>query len=360
MIHINNVDWEKSRERHEAWWQGEAIDRVLLQVLAPKKDVPPATPPPMPRNPEQQWLDVESRLQWFEWNLNHTYYAGDAYPYFDTQIGPGTLSTFIGAKPEFQSNTVWYHPCVDDIPSAQPPVFDENNHYWKYVQELSTAGMKHFQERALVAFPDLIENLDTISSLFGNRELLLAMVDYPEKVHEFQRAILPLYLEYHRRLYDIIKDEDGGSCFCAFHVYGKGRIAKLQCDFSAMISPRMFEDFVVPYMEPQCQALDHSVYHWDGTCALQHECPLLSMPSLQAIQWTPGAGEPSVGDPFWYPMYHRILEAGKSLLMLGVAPHEVQPMVEELGPDGLNIITRTGSQDEADDLVLRSYDWRKK
>lgn len=361
MLSISNVDWEKSRQRHEAWWQGAAVDRVLLQVTAPRSDVPAATPPEAPKNPEQQWLDIENRLQWFEWQLKHTYYAGDAFPYFDPELGPGTLSTFIGAKPEFASNTVWYHPCVDDIPNARPPVFDENNQYWKFLQEISSKSVERFEGRALTAFPDLIENLDTISSLFGNRELLLAMVDYPDKVHEFQRAIMPLYLEYHSRLYDIIKDEVGGSSFCQFHIYGIGKIAKLQCDFSAMISARMFEDFVVPYMEPQCEALDHTVYHWDGTCALQHEGPLLgSLPGLQAIQWTPGAGEPATGDPVWYPLYHRIKAAGKSLLMLGVSADQVQPMVEELGPEGLNIVTSASSQEEADDLVRRSYNWRKR
>lgn len=360
MLSISNVDWEKSRDRHEAWWRGAAIDRVLLQVYAPKKDVPPSTQPEAPKSFEQQWLDIENRLQWFDWHLNRTYYAGDAFPYFNPELGPGTFSTFIGAKPEFASNTVWYHPCVDDIPNAKPPVFDENNKYWRFLQDISRKSVERFEGRALTAFPDLIENLDTIASLFGTNELLMAMVDYPEKVHEFQRAILPLYLEYHSRLYDIIKDEVGGSSFCQFYIYGIGRTAKLQCDFSAMISPKMFEDFLVPYMVPQCEALDHTVYHWDGRCALQHEGPLLGMEPLQAIQWTPGAGEPLVGDPVWYPMYHRVRAKGKSLLLIGITPDKVQDVVEELGPEGLHLVTWAGSEEEADDLVRRSYDWRKR
>ena len=359
MIQIDNVDWEKSRERHDAWWQGEVIDRVLIQVFAPR-DGASTEPGPMPRDVQQQWLDIDFRIRAFEHGLNRTYFAGDAFPYFETHIGPGTLSTFIGANPEFTERTVWYHPCVDDIPSAKPPVFDENNKYWQFLQNLSREAVKRLDGRALVAYPDLIENLDTISSLFGNRQLLLALMDHPEKVHEFQRAILPLYIEYHRRLYEIIKDDIGGSSFCAFRVYGKGRIAKLQCDFSAMISAKMFEDFVVPYMEPQCQMLDHTVYHWDGPCALQHEGPLFAMPSLQAIQWTPGAGQPGIGDKVWYPIYRRARAAGKSLLLLGVTPGEAQDLVEEFGPEGLHLITGTATQEEADDLVRRSYTWRKR
>ncbi len=292
--------------------------------------------------------------------MARTYYGGDAFPYMDTHIGPGTMSLYLGAQPEFQHNTVWYRKCVTDIPSAVPPTFDEQNPYWQASLRIAREGVERLSGRALVSFPDLIENLDTISSLFGNKELLFALIEQPEKIHEFQRAILPLYIEYHRRLYEIIKDEVGGSCFSAFRIYGKGRIAKLQCDFSAMISAAMFEEFVAPYLAEQCRLLDHSVYHWDGPCALQHEGPLLAIEELEAIQWTPGAGQPGTGNKVWWPLYRRIRAAGKSLMLLGVAANEAQPLVEEFGPEGLDMTINVASQAEADDLVRRSLGWKKR
>ena len=359
MTLVGKADWDKSRERFEAWWHGEVIDRPLLQVFAPKKDAPDILPPTY-SSLKEKWLDVDYRIRVFEWQMARTYYAGDAFPYLDTHIGPGTLSLYLGARAELHDNTVWYGKCVTDIRTAEPPVFQDNNPYWQFSLELAREGVKHLHGRALVAFPDLIENLDTISSLFGNRELLLALVDCPEKVHEFQRAILPLYLEHHRRLYEIIKDEIGGSCFSAFQVYGKGRIAKLQCDFSAMISAKMFEKFVAPYLSEQCRQLDHTVYHWDGPCALQHEGPLLAIKELDAIQWTPGAGEPGVGDKMWWPLYHRVRKAGKSLMLRGVTPDEARALVEEFGPEGLDMTVTVSSEEEADELVRQSFYWRKK
>jgi len=354
-----SVDWERSRERHDAWWHGEVIDRPLLQVFATKKDRPD-DPHPTYKTLEEKWLDPDYRIRLFEWHMARTYYAGDAFPYLDAHIGPGTLSLYLGANPVLMDNTVWYHKCVEDIPSAKPPVFDENNPYWQFSLRFAREGMKRLAGRALVTYPDLIENLDTISSLWGNLELLYALIDCPEKVHEFQRAILPLYMEHHRRLYEIIKDEVGGSSFSGFNIYGKGRMAKLQCDFSAMISAQMFEEFVSPYLAEQCRLLDRTVYHWDGMCALQHEGPLLAIKELQAIQWTPGAGKPGTGDPVWYPLYKRVLAAGKPLLLLSVTPREAQDLVEEFGPEGLNMTTSVGSEEEADDLVRRSFTWRKR
>jgi hypothetical protein len=352
-------DWEKSRERFEAWWHGEVVDRPLIQVLAPKKDAP-VTPPPSYGSVEEIWLDPDYRIRAFEWQMNRTHYAGDAFPYLDTLIGPGTLSLYLGAKPDMKPDTVWYDRCVEDIPSAIPPVFDENNRYWQASLRLAEEGVRRLSGRAMVAYPDLIENLDTVSSLFGNEELLFALLEHPEKVHEFQKAIVPLYIEHHRRLYELIKDEYGGSCCSAFLIYGLGRIAKVQCDFSAMISADMFSEFVVPYMSEQCSQLDHTVYHWDGPCALQHEGPLLEIKNLDAIQWTPGAGQRGVGDPVWYPMYHRLRKAGKSLMLIGVTPSEAQSLVEELGPEGLDLVIFWHSADEADDVVRQSFNWRKR
>jgi hypothetical protein len=43
-------DWERSKERHIAFWQGEIVDRCLFSVVAPKSgrtwidEVPPDSP----------------------------------------------------------------------------------------------------------------------------------------------------------------------------------------------------------------------------------------------------------------------------------------------------------------------------
>jgi len=352
-------DWDRSRQRFEAWWHGEVIDRPLLQVIARKKDAPGEARPTY-KSLEERWLDPDYRIRVMEWELRETYYAGDAFPYLDTHIGPGTFSLYLGAIPEFTDQTVWYRKCIADIENATVPSFDENNPYWQASLRIAKTGVERLRNRALVSFPDLIENLDTISSLVGNHELLMALVDHPEKVKEFQDAILPIYIDCHKRLYEIIKDEVYGSCFSAFRIYGKGRIAKLQCDFSAMISPQMFEEFVVPWLAEQCRLLDHSVYHWDGLCAIQHEGPLLAIKELQAIQWTPGAGQPGCGSRMWFDLYRRIRRSGKSLMLLGVTPAEAQDLVEELGPEGLDLVVYVETEDEANDIVRRSFSWKKR
>lgn len=353
-------DWEQSRKRFEAWWHGEVIDRVLLQVYATRDDADKAPPFPGYSSMEEYWLDIDRRIAVFDHYTGRIYYGGDAFPYLDTHIGPGTMSLYLGAIPGFQVDTVWYNKCIDDITTAELPPYDETNRYWQFSLKLAEEGVKRLGNRGLVSFPDLIEGLDTISSLVGNDELLYYLVDAPEHVHRFQKPLVDRYFDYYDRLYDIIKDEQGGTCFSAFQTYGPGRVAKVQCDFSAMISPKMFEEFVVPYLAEQCARLDFSVFHLDGVCCLQHLDLLLGIKELTAIQWTPGAGQPLACDESYIPLYKKIRAAGKSCMIRGGTPDQARKLVEELGPEGLDIVVSTATQDEADEVVRQSFSWKKR
>jgi len=84
----------------------------------------------------------------------------------------------------------------------------------------------------------------------------------------------------------MMRDEVGGSIFWA---WAPGRMAKFQCDFSAMISPAMFGEFMVPVLREMTERVSYCMYHWDGPGALGHHDHLLSLPRLTMLQWTPGA-----------------------------------------------------------------------
>lgn len=318
-----------------------------------------AAPAVQPQSLEEQWFDIDCRLAAFEHQMARTHYGGDAFPHLETHIGPGTMSLYLGAKPELQPNTVWYEKCWDGITTAPEPSVDENNQYWQFSQRLAESAVERLRGRALVAFPDLIENLDTLSSLLGNDELLFYLLDAPDHVHRLQRPLVDVYMHYHTRLYEIIKDETGGSCFSAFQTWAPGPVAKLQCDFSAMISANMFEEFVAPYLADQCSKLDYTVYHLDGECALQHLDILLSIKDLTAIQWTPGAGRPGPADPCYYWLWKKVRAAGKSCMVRSATPDQAREMVETFGPEGLDITTGTATQDEAEELVRQAMTWRK-
>jgi 5-methyltetrahydrofolate--homocysteine methyltransferase len=137
----------------------------------------------------------------------------------------------------------------------------------------------------------------------------------------------------------------------------------LECDFSAMISPKMFERFVLPDLERSTAAADHAFYHLDGPGAIRHLDPLLSLEHLRGIEWSPPPQKARVTD--WIPLIKRIRDGGKRCLVR-VDLDEARQVVREIGGEGLCLkIYRSPAQmsdEEAEDFlaVLASEDISRK
>jgi hypothetical protein len=118
-----------------------------------------------------------------------------------------------------------------------------------------------------------------------------------------------------------------------------------------MISQKDFRRFALPYLREQCQRIDYTLYHLDGVDALRHLDAVLEIEKLKAVQWTPGAGQPQGGNPCWYDLYRRIRKAGKSVMPCWVEPQELRPLLDQVGPEGLNILMHFRSEREIDKAV---------
>lgn len=346
-------DWREASERLTAWWRGEALDRVCLGVAAPKADPGPRPAKPDRRGitPERYYLNTGLRLAEIEHQAPGTAYLGEAYPNFSVDLGPGSLALYLGSPPGYTWETVWYHPWPPAAEGALPE-YDAANAIWRQHQAMLGEVAKAGRGRWLTNVPDLIEALDVIASLRGTQELLFDLVDRPEWVHACQRRLVDLYLRYYDRCYDLCQDGEGGVSFTAFQVWAPGTMAKLQCDFSAMISAGMFAEFETPYLRQICRRLGYSVYHLDGPCAMQHVDELLSIEELNAIQWTPGAGNPDVWDERWWPLFRRVRDGGKGLLLIGgYDPRAMARLVRHFGPAGLYLFTWAPMEREGEELV---------
>lgn len=345
-------DFAETRERMISFWEGRPLDRPIVWVTAPRREPIPGPPAPeKPEDPVAFWTDQDYRLAAAEAAVRGTFYGGEAVPTFIPQLGPGSLAIHLGSEPVFMPGTVWYEPCLDDLASGPDLKYRAHETWWVWTQELVRRAREIGAGKWVVAFPDFIENLDTLASLRGSLELLTELVDAPEAVHRYQEQILELYFRYYDELCVIMDVWDQGSVFVSFPGWGPGRVCKLQCDMSCMISEGMFREFVQPYLAAQCRRVDHAFYHLDGPDAVQHLEALLEIPELHGIQWTPGAGAEPVHSRAWWPMFRRIQEAGKSLFLLGIPAGDVPEFAREFDRNLTFISTGTGTQEEAEELV---------
>lgn len=349
-------EWENTKKRFTAWWHGEMLDRPLLQIFVP---VPPRTgekPPAQPPDPVQRWTDMNYIEEATEWAFMHTRFLGDAFHYGVASLGPGSLAIHLGSRPIFAPETVWYEPCLKSL--DEPIRFDPEEKWWQWTKELTARLMRRARGRYLVAIPDLIEHLDILASLRGTQQLLMDLADEPQNIIPREEEILAAWWRCFDELYDIVSPERDGNCFIAFNIWGPGKTAKVQCDFAAMISAKMFEQFEAPMLQKQCDALDFSLFHLDGPMCVQHLDILLEIRSLNAIQWQPGAGAPNAGSECWFPMYKKILKSGKGL-QIGLLIDRVEAVVKEVGPRGLMLMTWADSEEEANDLLRRAQYWKQ-
>jgi hypothetical protein len=161
-------------------------------------------------------------------------------------------------------------------------------------------------------------------------------------------SITRLWLRYYDELYTLIEPGGRGTTPWA-SIWSPARCYMLQSDFAYMISPRMFERFVLPDLAACCEKLDHAFYHLDGVGQLCHLDMLLSLERLRGIQWIPGDGQPPPEG--WLPVLQRIRDASK-LCQLYVSPEGARTIVRELGGRGFALyILHTMSRAEAESFL---------
>ena len=78
-----------------------------------------------------------------------------------------------------------------------------------------------------------------------------------------------------------------------------------------MISPEMFDEFVKPELIESSLKLPRTFYHLDGSGQLSHLDSLLTIQTLDGVQWVPGAGNPECAE--WPEVYQKISAAGKKI-----------------------------------------------
>jgi hypothetical protein len=359
-MHLNpNID--QARKNHTAWWNRKGM---VLNLCAPKANPPVTEIPPTPSDARSRWTDLSYRVRSAQHDMANMAFYADAPVVFNTTFGPGTLAEILGAKPVYEPTTVWYETCISDPDTYGSIRFNPQNNasldlHMRFIDEAIRRSGGQFT----VAMGDIIENLDTLASMRGSQELLMDLVERPDWVHARQREILQAFKEVFELFYIRTRDELNGNAF-VFDIWGPGRTCKVQCDFCCMISPAMFGEFVVPYLTQQCDWLDYSMYHLDGETALHHVDALLAIESLDAIQWTPlGASgqsdiSPTGGHPLWFDLYKRIKAGGKAVQASWVKAHEIVPLIDAVGPEGLYISAMAPDEATAEKIVQQVEQYR--
>ena len=349
------ADWPEAAERWAALWDGRRLDRPCMVVTAPNGRERRVAPP---ASGEQKYLDPEWNVAATLAHLETTHFAGEAVP--SVLLNGGWLATPYHAQPRFSLDTIWFEPVEMDW--DHPPSFDldfENPWFRKY-RALHEAIMRLARhDDFLIGQVCLLPASDILARLMGSTAFLFALVERRDWMRATLRKLAENWLRVQRCFHELTAATNafpyGIAGWAPF--WGPEPFLATQSDVSCMISPEMFDEFIVPELDLVGREFGRVWYHLDGPGAERHLPRLCSLDYLRVIQWVPGAGRPPNG-PAYLGLYRTIQAAGK-IVHIAVPRESIEAIIRALDPALLCIETWADGPREAEELLAAARRWTR-
>ena len=348
-------DWQEARQRMSDWWAGKKTDRVPAHIRVPKKDLKPEYDKRLP----EKFIDPDTVFRNLDRQLAATFWGGEAFPRHEIYLGAMFLCTYFGCEPKFHPGGAWYTSPFKNWDDTAKITFDPENKWYRLVSRLTKESSERSQGAYLTAVSGISAAFDLFVELCGAEETLVAMVEKPAQV----KALRDKIAEWGKRAYDersgLISPYQDGS-IDGMGMWAPGRVRYVQCDMCVMISPAMFDEFVLPELRAFLDHVDHGIYHLDGKEQIRHLDSLLAVDSLKVIQYVPSSARPSAEgfhrDPLeWIDLYRRIQDAGKKL-WISCPPQRIRALFEKISTEGVFLWVVDCKGEEDAEAALRELD----
>jgi hypothetical protein len=350
-------------ERFDRFWEGRETDRPVLFISAPKEH-PDTTAraaqqprsrsvkPPQFASPTDR-VRPEHVLAQARYRLARTAYYAEGYPHFFVNFGPGILHACIGGEANFSfENTTWFPKFLPDITEFPELRFLPDGRWWSRMMAVTERLLDELGDELVVSLTDIGGVADVLASAVGNRQLLLDVVDRPEAVKAALWHGHKLWLEAYEADYTLISAHQDVTTPW-WPVLSRGRTYMTQCDFNAMISPKLFRDLFADELGAIYQHLDHGAYHLDGLGTEGHVAALVALQGLHCIQWVPAPGTSALDHA---GMLRQIQEAGVSITF-NISVDEVEIACREFDPRRLMLNVECASGQQAETLIENALRW---
>lgn len=357
---IEYNDLQKRLFRNEAFWRGELTESPLMWVSVP--EAKKGTPPPKPATNEEMWTDVKYYVEKTEYDLSHTYFAGDSLPVCHPWLGPDQFSAWLGAEMIIKPHefTSWVTPFITDLEHHKYFKIDKENKWWKLYLDLLKACAEAGKDKWITAYPDLHTGIDALCAIRGPGNLMMDIMTSPDAIKQAMFQMTDLWKYVVDSVAGIIEPYGQGSSNWTLGWSSKKFLCVGQNDFSCLIGPDMFTHFCLHDNIECTQYVDYSIYHLDGAEAIRHLPTILGLKKLTTVQWIQGAGNPEPSK--WLDLLHQIQKEGKSvqlwydLTITGEIDmiEEVKILCKNLDKTRLFICAVVDSVEKADNMIKAS------
>lgn len=315
-IDFSRCRWDKIERDYTAWWEG-MLERPLINIELTGAE------PGMPKPIEPMFeaagyydfsISANTIVRHWEYMLSCKRYVGDAYPNILPDFGPGVNAAFLGARGRVTPQTIWFE-AEKKIPMEELHLrFEPAEPWFNRIKDIYRAASEYFKGSICLGMTHLNNGIDPVAPFISAEALALAFYDDPNNLKRLIWENHELCIKYYNEFTDVIGATNPGYT-CWGYMFSKKPWFMWQSDFSVMLGPAMFEEFLLPELSACCRKFENSFYHLDGTGELQHLDMILSIPELKGVQWIPEAGKPDY--KHWPEVYRKIRKAGKLIQLFG-------------------------------------------
>lgn len=347
-------DWEMRIKRQEAFWECEIIDRPVVHMTVNKTN----SAYPFPKNDfsshRERWMDIDYMVAEKLHHVMNTKYLGDALPLVFPNLGPEVFSAYFGTEMEYSETTSWSIPNLEDWSELDKIKFSADNFYWKKTLEMTDALLEAGKGKFYTGYTDLHPGGDAIVAFRDPMNLNIDMIEHVDEIKSLLKYVDDVFIDVFNFWAD--KLQSAGQAVGSWAQVTTSKRSHIPSnDFSCMISNKMFEDVFLSGITRECDETEASLYHLDGPGALQHLDSLLSIKSLNAIQWTFGAGNGVASD--WLDIYQRCQKAGKGIQVYANAD-ELDTLIDNLRPEGMWLkVSGVKDEEEANAILKKVGKW---
>lgn len=338
-------DLQQTLDMWGRFWSGNN-DRPILLTTLPRAHCQVIEPPPYLTAFD---CDFHELAHWLlAWAETHEF-LGDTIPNYYLEFGPETFATFLGCdlKLAEDRSTSWSIPFVENWDKTEL-YFHKDSYWWQRTLEAIDILRSHLDGKMMVAAPALLGNLDALSSVRGPQKLLYDLIERPQQIKRALEQVCRVHTEVIAALAAALDMDEIGSVNVE-GLYYTGRHSRPQCDFSAMISPAMFREFVIPCLESEGRDVGAMNYHLDGPNAICHVPALCAMEKMDIIIYAIGAGNE---DKDWSALYDKIDRLGKGQIFYqDLNPTKIKALWKKYRSRKLVFTSGISSRTELDDLA---------
>ena len=252
---------ERIAERTRAFYgaeEGSALIHIKSCASLKIPEMPPLNSFSFPDDNER-YLDMRAERE-YAFLRFHERLDDDYIPSVSPWYGIAEHTAFLGGKVDFTPDTTFQHQICEKLEDCGSLKLDPDNMWIKLV----VGGIKYLREKWGVYVPVKMRGADgpsDIANAVRGADIFYDIYDDPEgleKLMEFCTRAVNFTLDLQREQ----ATEIAGGRITGFGLWMPGRcMGQLSDDFSTMVSPDVYEEFFLPWLEKCVEDCDMAMLH---------------------------------------------------------------------------------------------------